>query len=166
MKEGNIIQATIILNVGDNHMTKNIALNLVNIRKMTTNDYSSVYSLWEKTPGMNLRKADDNFTEISRLIKFNPDFCYVAEFDQKVIGTIMGATDGRRGKIYHLAVDEEFRGIKLARKLVSLVSTKLKAIGIRKISICVMKDNELGKNFWEHFGYKKRVDINYFDRIL
>ncbi|GAJ25663.1 acetyltransferase [Liquorilactobacillus sucicola DSM 21376 = JCM 15457] len=138
----------------------------IKIRKMTSYDYKQAYSLWERTPGMHLREADDSLAEISRLLRFNHDLCYIAEANKKIIGTIMGATDGRRGKIYHLAVDEEFRGLQVAKKLLDLVSLNLNKVGIRKISVCVMNNNELGIGFWEHCGYQKRTDISYFDRIL
>ncbi len=147
-------------------MRKVMKLDQVQIRKMTINDYDAAYSLWKKLSEMNLREEDDNLVEISRLLKFNPELCYVAFFNQKLIGTIMGATDGRRGKIYHLAIDKDYRGLKLAQRFLNLVSTELQKIGIRKISICVMKDNELGEKFWNHVGYQRRTDIDYLDRIL
>ncbi|KRM97085.1 acetyltransferase [Liquorilactobacillus aquaticus DSM 21051] len=138
----------------------------IKIRKMSLRDYDSAYLLWKRTSGMHLREAEDNFTEISRLIKFNPDLCFVAEFKHRIIGTVMGATDGRRGKVYHLAIDGDFRNLKLASNLLDRVYVRLKEVGIRKISICVMKNNQIGENFWEHCGFQKRTDINYFDRFL
>lgn len=100
---------------------------LVCIRKMVAEDYPDAYKLWQKTPEMNLRDFDDSFEEISRLIKFNPGFCFVAEKDNQLIGTILGATDGRRGRIYHLAVAREVQHTGIATKLVNLVIKQLRS---------------------------------------
>ncbi len=139
---------------------------LVGIRKMVAEDYPDAYKLWQKTPGMNLRDFDDSFEEISRLIKFNPGFCFVAEKDNQLIGTILGATDGRRGRIYHLAVAREVQHTGIATKLVNLVIKQLKEVGIQKISIIVMKNNHEGELFWKSLQFSKRLDVDTYDRII
>ncbi|MFD1124540.1 GNAT family N-acetyltransferase [Lentilactobacillus raoultii] len=139
---------------------------LVGIRKMAVEDYPDAYALWEKTPGMNLRDFDDSFEEISRLIQFNPDFCFVAEKEHQLVGTILGATDGRRGRIYHLAVDKDFRREGIATKLVNLVIKQLHDVGIRKISVVVMKHNQVGERFWQKLKFSKRLEIETFDKII
>ncbi|GHP12816.1 N-acetyltransferase [Lentilactobacillus fungorum] len=139
---------------------------LVGIRKMTVTDYPDAYALWKVTPGMNLREFDDSFKEISRLIQFNPDFCFVAEQNHQLIGTILGATDGRRGRIYHLAVAKTAQRQGIGTKLVNLVIERLREVGISKISATVMKHNHAGAAFWQKLKFSERLEIETFTKII
>jgi ribosomal protein S18 acetylase RimI-like enzyme len=136
------------------------------IRKMVAEDYPDAYALWQKTPGMHLRESEDSFEEIARLIKCNPGFCFVAEIDQQIVGTILGATDGRRGKIYHLAVATNYQHDGIGSQLVNKVIKELQEVGIHKISVVVMINNQAGKLFWQKLKFAKRTDIEHFDKII
>src|SRR5699024_876409 len=91
-----------------------ISMNLIyggkmNIRKMTLDDYDSIYELWMSCKGMGLNNLDDSKEGIERFIKRNPDTCFVAVIDDKIVGAIMVGSDGRRGYIYHTAVNLQYR---------------------------------------------------------
>lgn len=134
---------------------------------MRPEDYPNAYQLWQRVPGMNLRDPDDSFKEIGRLISFNPDFCYVVEnTNQQIVGSILGATDGRRGTIYHLAVDPKVQRQGLGTKLVDLVIDQLKQVGIQKVYVMVMRDNQAGEKFWLQQKFVKRDDIVRFNKII
>ncbi|MDE5766109.1 MAG: GNAT family N-acetyltransferase, partial [Clostridia bacterium] len=70
------------------------------IRKMTIADYDDVYSLWMSCAGMGLNSLDDTKDGIARFLGRNPETCFVALVDGRIIGAIMVGTDGRRGYIY------------------------------------------------------------------
>lgn len=74
------------------------------IRKMTIDDYDSLYELWIHTPGMGLNDVDDSREGISRYLERNPKTCFVAEENGRLLGGILSGHDGRRGYIYHTAV--------------------------------------------------------------
>ncbi|HOH38191.1 MAG TPA: GNAT family N-acetyltransferase, partial [Spirochaetota bacterium] len=82
--------------------------------------------------------------------------------EDKLIATVLCGTDGRRGYIYHIAVEKEYRRKNIASKLVSLSIEALKKNRIEKCHIFVFKNNEDGNTFWEKSGWKKRDDINVF----
>ncbi|WCJ51776.1 GNAT family N-acetyltransferase [Lentilactobacillus buchneri] len=142
--------------------------NQIITRKMQAEDYPNAYALWQQVPGMNLREFDDSFEEISRLLRFNPNFCFVAETktDKQIIGSILGATDGRRGTIYHLAVAPGYQNQGLGTQLVNKVIEQLQAVGIHKIFVKVMKDNLAGQSFWQHLKFVKRSDVIRFNKII
>ena len=66
-------------------------------------DYDEVVSVWKQS---GLRKTlGDNRGEIRMKIRRDPELFLVAEdSDGKIIGTLLGGWDGRRGWIHHLGV--------------------------------------------------------------
>ena len=71
------------------------------IRKMRIEDYGTVYALWSGCPGVGLNSIDDSPEGFERYLRRNPDTCFLAEEDGRVIGTILACDDGRRGHINH-----------------------------------------------------------------
>jgi len=136
------------------------------IRKMTIADYDSVYDLWQNTPGMGLNNLDDSKQGIEKFLRRNPETCFVAEKDNRIIGVILCGNDGRRGYIYHTAVlvTERKRGVGTA--LVDAAVKALKNEGINKAALVVFSKNELGNSFWEKRGFITREDLIYRNRSI
>src|SRR5690606_11781284 len=111
---------------------------------MTIDDYDSVYNLWMNTPGIGLNDLDDSREGIERYLKRNPKTCFVAEKDNKIIGTILCGNDGRRGFIYHAAVSPEERNNGVGSALVEAALNALKKEGINKVALVVFSDNQIG----------------------
>jgi len=86
--------------------------------------------------------------------------------NNKVIGTILCGHDGRRGFIYHTAVDENYRGRSIGRKLVNRAIEALKKEKINKSALVVFTTNKIGNNFWKSIGWEKRDNLNYYNLSL
>lgn len=138
----------------------------MNIRKMTVSDYGQVYSLWLSCKGMGLNNLDDSEEGIRRFLLRNPDTCFVAEEDGIVIGVIMTGHDGRRGYIYHTAVNADFRRQGIAKELVKSSLKALEKCGINKVALLVFQRNETANKFWEEMGFTVRDDILYRNKAL
>ena len=123
------------------------------IRKMRVEDYRDVYDLWLNTPGMGLNDADDSETGIQKYLLRNPDTCYVAEKNGRVIGVILSGHDGRRGLIYHLAVKAGERNRGVGGALLDRALAALRNEGIHKVYAIVFKNNAAGNAFWEKRGF-------------
>lgn len=136
------------------------------IRSMTINDYKSVYALWLSCKGMGLNNLDDSEGGIERFLKRNPDTCFVAQVDDKIVGVIIAGNDGRRGYIYHTAVNPEFRKRGIGKALVDKVISALKDCGINKVALVVFERNENGNEFWENVGFSKRDDLVYRNKAI
>lgn len=137
----------------------------MNIRKMTINDYESVYALWISCKGMGLNDVDDSFEGIKKFLRRNPNTCFVAE-DKKIIGVIIAGNDGRRGYIYHTAVSENYRQNGIGSQLVQKAIFALKNEGINKIALVVFNRNEVGNEFWEKQGFETRQDLVYRNKAI
>jgi ribosomal protein S18 acetylase RimI-like enzyme len=131
------------------------------IRKMEINDYESLYSLWSKTSGMGINEVDDSFMGIEKFLKRNPNTCFVAEQNDIIVGTILGGNDGRRGYIYHTAVELDYRNRGVGRALVENLIESMRYEGIYKIALVVFEKNTEGNKFWEEIGFSKREDLIY-----
>ena len=138
----------------------------MNIRKMVINDYDDVYALWMSCSGMGLNNLDDSREGIDRFLKRNPDTCFVAECDNKIVGVIIVGNDGRRGYIYHTAVNLQYRKRGIARQLVEASMQELKRCGINKVALVVFEKNESGNIFWEKLGFTVREDLVYRNKAI
>ena len=110
------------------------------IRGMRISDYDEVYSLWRSLAGMGLNDADDSKDGIGRFLDRNPETCFVAEEDGKIIGAVIAGNDGRRGYIYHMAVSKEHRRQKLGTKLLDACLGAFRRLGIIKSALVVFSN--------------------------
>lgn len=136
------------------------------IRKMIIDDYQTVYQLWNNTPGMGMRNVDDSEEGIEKYLKRNPETCFVAEVENKVVGVILSGHDGRRGYIYHTAVSNIARKQGIGTKLVNTAIEALKEQGINKVALVAFETNELGNSFWKSQGFEERNDLVYRNKSL
>ena len=136
------------------------------IRLMTIEDYEKVYHLWLSCEGMGLNNLDDSKDGIARYLDRNPDTCFVAEESDEVIGVIIAGHDGRRGFIYHTAVNPNYRNQGIATRLVEAAMDALKANGINKVALVVFDRNKDGNAFWEKVGFTVREDLVYRNKAI
>ena len=136
------------------------------IRVMNISDYEQVYQLWMSCSGMGLNNLDDSKEGIERFLNRNPETCFVAETEQKIIGVIIVGNDGRRGYIYHTAVDPDYRNQGIATKLVNEAMKTLKSLGINKAALVVFTKNSDGNAFWEKIGFTSREDLVYRNKAI
>lgn len=136
------------------------------VRVMTMDDYDKVYALWRSTPNMGLNSHNDSREGTERYLKRNPTTCFVAESGEKIVGVILSGHDGRRGMIYHMAVDTAYQRKGIATDLLTHALDALKEEGIIKVALVVFKKNEEGNAFWEKNGFFLREDIAYRNKEL
>lgn len=133
---------------------------------MSVDDYNAVYNLWLSCSGIGLNDLDDSEEGIRKFLERNPETCFVAENDGMVIGVIIAGNDGRRGYIYHTAVNPLFRGRGIGRKLVESAMNALKEAGINKVALVVFGRNKDGNEFWKKIGFTVREDLTYRNKTI
>lgn len=134
---------------------------MIKISKMKISDYENVYTLWSGTKGMGMRSLDDSYKGIEKFLERNPDTCFIAEEDKKIVGVLLCGNDGRRAYIYHTAVDEKRRGQGIGTQLVKTCINALAEMGINKAALVAYKNNQTGNLFWERMGFTTRDDLTY-----
>ncbi len=138
----------------------------MNIRKMKIEDYDEVYALWMSCAGMGLNNLDDSREGIDKFLNRNPDTCFVAVDEKNIVGVIIVGNDGRRGYIYHTAVNPQYRNQGIASKLVDTAMQALKQCGINKVALVVFDRNENGNQFWQNRGFTVREDLIYRNKAI
>jgi ribosomal protein S18 acetylase RimI-like enzyme len=134
-------------------------------REMTIEDYDRIYQFWSSTDGMGLSEADSRHN-IDVFLQRNKGLSFVCEDGSKIVGTILCGHDGRRGYIYHVAVDENYRRKGIGRELVAKALNGLTQEGITKCHLFVFFTNELGMTFWSSLGWELRKDIAIYSKFL
>lgn len=132
------------------------------IRLMSIQDYAAVYKLWTETAGMAIRSYDDSEEGIAKFIAKNPNSNFVAIKDGEIIGVILCGIDGRRAYIYHTVVNPAYRRQGVGKRLLQAVMEVAEAEGIHKSGLLVMRNNELGQQFWASQGWDIRNDVVYY----
>ena len=90
----------------------------------------------------------------------------VAEEDGKIVGAILCGHDGRRGCLYHVCVDEQYRMRGIGKAMVVFAMEALKREQINKVSLIAFTKNDIGNAFWKEIGWTGREDLNYYDFTL
>ena len=127
------------------------------LRKFDMADYERVFALWaEAGPGVEVRPSDAR-DEVAKKLQWDPDLFLVAEGE--VVGVIMGAWDGRRAWLHHLAVAETHRRIGIARALVGEVERRLRDKGCLKVNLLVRQGNLAARRLYQELGYSEMDTI-------
>lgn len=136
------------------------------IRTMTPDDYDGVHALWMTIRGFAIRSIDDSKEGVEKFLRRNPTTSVVAEIDGKIVGSILCGHDGRRGCLYHVCVDENYRMHGIGKSMVVFCMKELQKEGISKVSLIAFTSNDIGNAFWKKIGWTKREDLNYYDFTL
>lgn len=136
------------------------------IRAMTKEDYDGVYRLWMTIKGFGIRSVDDSREGVERFLLRNPACSVVAEAEGRIVGAVLCGHDGRRGCLYHVCVEKEFRRLGIGKVMVVHCMEALKAEQINKVSLIAFTQNDIGNAFWKTIGWTKREDLNYYDFTL
>jgi ribosomal protein S18 acetylase RimI-like enzyme len=129
------------------------------------NDFAEVIELWKHAgPGIHVRKSDEN-EEIKKKVERDPDLFLVAEVDGQIIGTVLGGFDGRRGMVYHLAVDHGYRQKGIGRFLMNELEKRMAHKGCLRSYLLVTRDNAQAIQFYESSGWEQ-MDLLVYGKDL
>ncbi|MBI2759529.1 MAG: GNAT family N-acetyltransferase [Chloroflexi bacterium] len=142
-------------------------MNSVRIREFHyPDDYSATFDLWQSIEkGVHVGRSD-TLAEIEKKLQRDPDLFLVAEVDGKIIASVIGGYDGRRGLIYHLAVSASFRGLGIGSRLMSEVETRLRSKGCLKCYLLVTVDNDEAMQYYEHHGWQHMDGVKLYGKEL
>ena len=122
-------------------------------REFCVDDYDPALELWRSVEGLEVAEGDDR-DGVAQFIARNPGLSRVAVDGTRVVGVVMCGHDGRRGHIYHLAVDPEYRRYGVGKRLVQECLDGLRQVGVVRAIILVADDNPGGAEFWKRAGWE------------
>ena len=129
-------------------------------------DYEQVIELWRRIErGVHLGRSD-TLAELEKKLNRDPDLFLVAESEGAIIGAVIGGFDGRRGLIYHLAVDASFRGQGIGSELMNEVESRLRTKGCLKCYLLVTADNIEVADYYIHRGWQPMDQVQLYGKEL
>ena len=134
------------------------------IREFQLDDYEKVVELWKES-GIILRPGDE-FDGVKLKLQRDPDLFLVAENDQRILGVVLGAWDGRRGWINHLAVRSGERRSGIGKALISELERRLVKKGALKVNAQIYKSNNQSLAFFKALNYEIQSDLIMLGRNL
>jgi ribosomal protein S18 acetylase RimI-like enzyme len=120
------------------------------VREIRVSDGDELRRLWA---AVGLRSLGDDDRSLARLARRNPGLVLVASEGGRIIGSALGAFDGRRGWIYHVATAETHRRQGVASKLLDRIEAGLADLGCPKVNVIVRGESDAGRAFWKARGY-------------
>ena len=126
----------------------------IGTREFSINDYDAALELWNRVEGLEIAEGDDR-ESVAQFLARNPGLSRVAIDGSATVGVALCGDDGRRGHIYHLAVDPAHQGRGLGKRLLDECLEGLRRAGVKRVIIMVADDNPRGRGFWKRTGLEE-----------
>jgi len=126
----------------------------IKTREFSINDYDAALELWQRVEGLEIAEGDERESVASFLAR-NPGLSRVATDGTAIIGIALCGHDGRRGYIYHLAVDPAYQARGFGKRLMNECLEGLRRAGLKRALILVADDNPRGRKFWRRCGWEE-----------
>jgi ribosomal protein S18 acetylase RimI-like enzyme len=133
------------------------------IRQLKPEDYDSIVSFWSDVNLPFRPKGRDSYEKVIEQIRSGNTLFLVAEINGRIVGTILGTHDGRKGWINRLAVDSEFRRKSIATRLVSEVENWFEESGLEIFACIIERNNVISVELFDKLGYGE-WDGRYFSK--
>ena len=119
--------------------------------------YDEVIQLW-RNAGLGVSSSDSK-GEVEKMLNRNPDLFLIGTLKDKVVAVVMGAFDGRRGYVHHLAIDPTYQRQGYGAKIMTKLNETFRQKGIHKIHLFIEKRNKKVIDFYKNLGWEIREDL-------
>ena len=126
----------------------------IETREFSIEDYDAAVDLWKRVGGLEICEGDER-ESVAKFLAHNPGLSRLATDGNKIVGVALCGHDGRRGHIYHLAVDPGCQGRGVGQRLVGECLKGLRRAGLPRAIILVADDNPQGQKFWKQNGWEE-----------
>jgi ribosomal protein S18 acetylase RimI-like enzyme len=134
------------------------------LRRYQDRDYPGLISLWAEAELPYKPAGRDSRANLKSQSRRGQVFFLVAESEGKLIGSVVGTHDSRKGWINRLAVARTHRGQGLGRRLIEEAERRLSRLGIEIFACLIEEGNSVSMAVFERHGYKRHPEIVYFTK--
>lgn len=127
------------------------------IEKFKIESYDEVVGLWRKA-GVEI-VSSDTIDEVTRVLNRNPDLFLIGRVQEKIIAVVMGAFDGRRGYVHHLAVDPDYQKMGFGKSIMEALIEQFRTKNIQKVHLFIEKTNKTVVEFYNNLGWDVREEL-------
>jgi N-acetylglutamate synthase len=136
----------------------------IKIREFIISDYHVIIELWKEAKLPYKQKGRDSLKNIKKELLKGCCVFLVAVDENKIVGTVFGTNDGRKGWINRLAVKSEYKGRGIARQLVEEVEKRFNDLGIGIIACLIEDDNQDSLKVFSKFEYSEFAGMHYLTK--
>jgi len=138
----------------------------VRIAPLRLVDYEDVIALWRRSGLTNHVQLRDSRRAFARQLRSNRGL-YLGAFDRKrLVGTVLGTHDTRKGWINRLAVDPAYQRRGVGTRLLRASETALARKGMKVISAFITNGNAPSLNLFRRSGYQIVDEMTYVRKKL
>ncbi|MBI1729711.1 GNAT family N-acetyltransferase [Candidatus Acetothermia bacterium] len=125
------------------------------IRDLRIEDYDALIALWQESKLPFKPEGRDRKEKIGKEIQKSNAIYLVAQLDSKIIGSVFGTHDGRKGWINRVAVAPAYRRQGIAHRLIREAESRITNLGIEVIA-CLIEDGNLSSiEVFKSLGYSQ-----------
>lgn len=134
------------------------------IMPFSIDDFDDMIRVWEQASLSYRPRGRDAHDSIQVQMKEAPGMFLCARVEGRMVGTIMGSSDGRKGYINRLAVIPEFRGKGIAKALIMTIEDHFNSLGLRIITVLIEDHSKESMQLFRSSGYFLHEDIQYLSK--
>jgi ribosomal protein S18 acetylase RimI-like enzyme len=135
-------------------------------RQAQLTDFDELYAMWQQVCDQLYPVAEEKARFVA-MMQLNPDLCLVVTDEVgAIIGSILGAFDGRNGSIHRLIIASQHQQKGLGKMLISELEKLLKARGIKKFTAQIHAQNTIVAPFYEKLGFSEMNYVKTFYKDL
>lgn len=136
------------------------------IRRAGLGDYGDIVSLWNLAGLHSQPKGRDSRANLEREIA-DPEVDFLVAFmGERMIGSVIGTNDGRKGWINRLAVHPGHRGEGVAKALVGSLEECFSSRSLKIFSCLINSTNEPSQSLFEGIGYDRHPEVVYYSKKI
>lgn len=133
----------------------------------TIREYDDLLALWDRCGLPYDKNGRDSREKIEQQLYDDHVVILTLKTDEgRLVGSIIGSYDGRKAWINRLAVDPDFRGRRLAARLIEEVEAHLAEMGAAIFGALIEDLNFPSMAAFKHCGYEGWDTIVYFRKKL
>ena len=127
------------------------------IELFTMRYYHDIIDLWKRS-GIEVSSSDTQ-DEIAKILKRNSDLFLIGKEDGKVVAVVIGAFDGRRGYVHHLAIDPDYQKKRYGKMMMDELIERFRKKKVHKVHLFIEKHNKEVVAFYKELGWDIRNDL-------
>src|SRR5438093_11516396 len=123
----------------------------IKTREFSISDYEAALELWQRVEGLEIAEGDDR-ESVGHFLARNPRLSKVATDGTVMVGIALCGHDGRRGYIYHLALDPAYQARGAGKRSMDECLNGSRRISLKRALILAAKDNLRRPKSWSRSG--------------
>jgi len=137
------------------------------IEPLRIDEYDQLIRLWERCRLPYDRASRDSRRRIEQQLFDDRILILTLKTDEgEMIGSVIGTYDGRKGWINRLAVDPDYRGRRLAARLIEKAEEMLAEMGAVIIGALIEGENFPSMSAFRRCGFDGSDEFVYFRKLL